>query len=129
MNRLGAVVVEARDPRALARFYANLLDLPITSAEDDWVDVGHTGATRLSFQLAPEHQPPAWPDPASPMQFHLDIDVDDIDAAEATALELGATRLPWPPEWDDPAPESGERTDGFRVYADPAGHPFCLCRA
>ena len=71
------------------------------------------GQTRLSFQHAPDHQPPRWPDPAFPQQIHLDIHVDDIAATEAMVLTLGATRLP-----------SAEPS--FRVYADPAGHPFCL---
>jgi hypothetical protein len=44
---------------------------------------------------------------------HLDIEVEDLDAGEARALELGAVRL------DDGA-------ESFRVFADPAGHPFCL---
>jgi hypothetical protein len=47
--------------------------------------------------------------------MHVDVLVDDIDAGEAKVLALGATRLP------------GEGR-GFRVYADPAGHPFCLVR-
>jgi hypothetical protein len=54
-----------------------------------------------------------WPDPQSPQQMHIDVRVEDIDAAEARPLELGARRL-----------EGGG--DQFRVYADPAGHPFCL---
>ena len=55
-----------------------------------------------------------WPDPAYPQQFHLDVTVDDIDAAEAAVLKLGATSL-----------SSGGVN--WRVYADPAGKPFCLC--
>ena len=57
--------------------------------------------------------PPRWPDPAFPQQVHLDIHVDDITAAEAKVLALGGARLP-------------STEPGFRVYADPAGHPFCL---
>ncbi|WTY84240.1 hypothetical protein OG559_04970 [Micromonospora sp. NBC_01405] len=62
----------------------------------------------------PTCAPPAWPDPERPQQFHLDVTVSDIEAAEEAALALGARRLP------------GEG-EGFRVYADPVGHPFCLC--
>jgi Glyoxalase-like domain len=72
-------------------------------------------AGRLDFQVAPGHVPPLWPDPASSMQMHLDFDVDDLDTAEARVLAAGATTL----EYVD--------NDHFRVYADPAGHPFCLC--
>jgi hypothetical protein len=71
---------------------------------------------RISFQRAPGYQPPAWPDPASPMQFHVDWVVDDLDGAEQRALSLGARKFDHQPEPDD-----------FRVFADPVGHPFCLC--
>ena len=67
------------------------------------------------FQTAPGYQPPAWPDPSSSMQMHLDFLVDDPDAAEAKVLAAGATKFGFQPG------------DHFRVYADPAGHPFCLC--
>jgi hypothetical protein len=60
----------------------------------------------------PDAQPPTWPDPSSSMQMHLDFLVDDVDAAEARVLAAGATRFDVPPG------------DHFRVYADPAGHPF-----
>jgi hypothetical protein len=65
------------------------------------------------FQQVGEYTPPQWPDPAHPQQGHLDILVDDLDTGEARALELGASRL-----------EGGGTS--FRVFADPAGHPFCL---
>jgi catechol 2,3-dioxygenase-like lactoylglutathione lyase family enzyme len=112
IGRLSSVVFDCRDPHTLARFYSELLGLPVTRIDGDWVDIGD-GQARMSFQLAPDHQSPRWPDPAFPQQVHLDIRVSDIDAAEAKVLALGAARLP-----------STEL--GFRVYADPAGHPFCL---
>jgi hypothetical protein len=65
------------------------------------------------FQQIDSYNPPRWPDPQHPQQAHLDIMVDDLDAGERRALELGATRLP------------GQGT-GYRVFADPSGHPFCL---
>jgi len=58
--------------------------------------------------------PPRWPDPEHPQQLHLDIRVDDVDAAEQAVLALGARRL------------QAERESGFRVFSDPVGHPFCL---
>jgi catechol-2,3-dioxygenase len=112
IGRLNSVVLDAADMHALARFYAELLGLPITRVEDDWIDIGE-GEPLLSVQRAPDHRPPRWPDPAYPQQLHLDIRVDDLDDAEPKVLALGATRLP-----------GGEQT--FRVFADPAGHPFCL---
>jgi hypothetical protein len=65
----------------------------------------------LAFQRAPGHRPPTWPDPAVPQQFHLDIMVEDVAAAGQRVLALGAAKLV-----------------GEDVYADPAGHPFCLVR-
>jgi Glyoxalase-like domain len=74
---------------------------------------GRTAASGIGFQLAPDFQPPQWPDPGRPQQMHFDVMVDDIDAAEPRVLALGARRL-----------AGGD--GGSRVYADPAGHPFCL---
>lgn len=127
IGRLGSVVLEAREPRVLARFYSQLLGLPVTSEDDDWVDIGVEGQGQLSFQHAPEHQPPRWPDPASSMQYHLDIVVDDIERAEAEVLALGASRLPWGSAEEEARGLRPAGASGFRVYADPAGHPFCLC--
>jgi catechol-2,3-dioxygenase len=121
------VVLEARDPHALARFYSEVLGMPITRVDGDWVDIGGGTGPKLSFQHAPEHQPPTWPDRASSMQFHFDIDVDDIDQAEAKVLALGAKRLPWGSADEEAQGLRPTSESGFRVYADPAGHPFCLC--
>jgi catechol 2,3-dioxygenase-like lactoylglutathione lyase family enzyme len=112
IGRLKSVVLDCPDPEALAEFYSELLGLPITNVDSDWVDIGD-GQTRLSFQEAPDHQPPRWPDPDFPQQFHLDIHVNSIDEAEPKVLALGAKLL-----------SSTAKT--WRVFADPAGHPFCL---
>jgi len=113
IGELSSVVLDCRDPQALARFYSELLGWPVVRVDGDWVDISDGQGRRLSFQHAPDHQPPRWPDPDFPQQVHLDFKVRDIREAEAKVLALGATRLP-----------SSET--GFRVYADPAGHPFCL---
>lgn len=73
------------------------------------------GGARLAFQLAPDHRPPQWPDPAHPQQLHLDLEVDDLDVGERAVLALGAVKTGVQPE-----------PDAFRVFLDPAGHPFCL---
>ncbi|MET8120646.1 VOC family protein [Micromonospora sp. NPDC005189] len=119
IGQLRSVVIDCPDPRALAAFYSELLGLPLVegdSDDDEWVVLGGPPGhqPRLAFQRALNLRPPAWPDPERPQQFHLDVTVDDIETAESAALALGARRLP------------GEG-EGFRVYADPAGHPFCLC--
>ncbi|NIH82929.1 VOC family protein [Amycolatopsis viridis] len=114
--KLGAIVLDCPDPVALAGFYARLLDLPepVVGDDRDWVNLSDPSGVRISFQRVESYRPPAWPGQDLPQQLHLDLDVTDLDAAHARALELGAKTLD-----DEPAT--------FRVYADPAGHPFCLC--
>jgi Glyoxalase-like domain len=115
IGQLHSVVIDAPKPYELATFYASLLGMEISRGapdDDDWVVVTGAGY-RIAFQKAPDLQPPDWPDPGRPQQFHLDIRVADVDEAEPKVLALGARRLP------------GEGGD-FRVYADPVGHPFCL---
>jgi catechol-2,3-dioxygenase len=115
IGRLYSVVIDCPEPWALAPFYAELLGLRVNEANSDetWVVLEGDGQ-RLAFQQTrDEYRPPRWPDPDHPQQYHLDVEVDDVDAAEARVLALGAKRLP------------GEGKD-FRVYADPVGHPFCL---
>jgi catechol 2,3-dioxygenase-like lactoylglutathione lyase family enzyme len=112
LGRLHHVVLDCREPAALAAFYSELLGQPVTYSSDDWVVVAsNSTSSGLAFQLAPDHQAPTWPDPAVPQQFHLDVMVEDVAAAGPRALALGATKL-----------------DGEDVYADPAGHPFCLIK-
>ncbi|WP_055694317.1 VOC family protein [Streptomyces prasinopilosus] len=112
---VGAVVLDCADPRALAGFYAGLLGGTI-EGEGDWVDLRVPGGPVLAFQETPGHVPPRWPSPDHSQQFHLDLTVEDLDAAEKEVLALGAKRL-----------DAEDRSRSFRVYADPAGHPFCLC--
>jgi catechol 2,3-dioxygenase-like lactoylglutathione lyase family enzyme len=114
IGRLHHVIVDCPHPHALAAFYSRLLGLPITYRSDDFVVVSENDTTSgLAFQRVPDHQPPRWPDPNYPQQMHLDIMVDDLNVAEGLVLGLGARRLTLP-------------GDQSRVYADPAGHPFCL---
>jgi catechol 2,3-dioxygenase-like lactoylglutathione lyase family enzyme len=109
---LFAVSIDAPDAAALARFYADLLGMELTYEGPEGALITGDGKN-VMFQQVSEYNPPQWPDPANPQQAHLDILVDDLDAGGARALELGASRLDG----------GGER---FRVFADPAGHPFCL---
>lgn len=117
IGRLESTVIDCPDPQRLAAFYAEVLGARITRDDGDWVVVEDDDGRALSFQRAPDLREPRWPDPDRPQQFHLDIAVDDIDAAEPKVLALGATRLDG---------EGGDEKKGFRVYADPANHPFCL---
>ncbi|HEX5539961.1 MAG TPA: VOC family protein [Micromonospora sp.] len=110
---LMGVMLDCPDAKVLNVFYAELLGKPVTYEGDGMAMIGEDGAQPLMFQQVAEYAPPRWPDPAHPQQFHLDVWVDDVAEAEPAALALGATRLP------------GEG-DNWRVYADPAGKPFCL---
>jgi catechol 2,3-dioxygenase-like lactoylglutathione lyase family enzyme len=115
IGRLEKTVLDCPDPRGLAAFYAEALGMRVNEDSDDWVVIGvEPGARQLAFQRAAKWAPPRWPDPEHPQQLHLDIRVDDVDAAERAVVALGARRLP------------AERESGFRVFADPVGHPFCL---
>jgi hypothetical protein len=111
--RYPSFVLDCPDPGVLATFYGALLDWKVDISAD-WADV-RTDGQCISFQQVLDYTPPAWPGQDVPQQMHLDVVVDDLDAGEAAALELGATKHETQP---------GET---FRVFLDPAGHPFCLC--
>lgn len=116
--KLGSICFDCPDPAALAQFYSDLTGWPITRNDGDWIELDTGNEVVLSLQLAPDHVPPRWPDPSAPQQAHLDLMVDDMDAEHSRALDLGAKLL------DDSAEHPT-----FRVFADPVGHPFCLCQA
>ena len=117
---LQCVVLDCPDPARLARFYAVVLggeaDRPDRrwALGEDWATVHTPSGLVFCFQRVQEYLAPAWPDPARPPQAHLDFAVPDLDRAQEEVLALGATLL------------DGGR--GWRVFADPAGHPFCLLR-
>lgn len=111
------VVFDAADLSAESTFWAALLGGAV-DADDDWHSVVVDGRPRVAVQLAPGHVRPEWPD-GTPQQLHLDLFVDDIRAAHDEAVSLGAQLL-------QPADDL-DCAEGFQVYADPAGHPFCLC--
>jgi predicted enzyme related to lactoylglutathione lyase len=110
-------VIDCPDPAALADFYAQLLDWE-TKVDDDgtWAEARGEGGA-LNFQGVDDYRAPKWPTQEVPQQTHLDVFVDDLDTAEKATLALGATKHEVQP---------GE---SFRVFLDPAGHPFCLCQA
>ncbi len=91
IGQLHSVVIDAPDAYALARFYADLLGMEVSTGSpgDDWVVVTGQGY-RLAFQQAPGLRPPEWPDPERPQQFHLDVRVADVEEAEPRVLALGA---------------------------------------
>jgi hypothetical protein len=108
-------VLDCPDPAVLATFYGALLDWKVETSAD-WADIkSPDGIQGMSFQQVAQFVPPKWPTQDPPQQMHLDVIVDDLDAAEQAVLQLGATKHEHQP---------GKT---FRVYLDPAGHPFCLC--
>lgn len=114
---LATVVLDCPDAHVLADFYRRLLGWETIFSEPDWVLIGDPGGgTRLSFQTEPDYRPPVWPERPGQQQkmLHLDIRVDDLDAAGSHAIAAGATLAGYQPQ------------DDVRVYFDPAGHPFCL---
>jgi predicted enzyme related to lactoylglutathione lyase len=112
--RFPSIVIDCPDPGALARFYGALLDWKI-EISPDWAQVRADYGQCIDFQQVHEYTAPRWPGQEVPQQMHLDVTVDDLDAAETAVLELGGTKHEHQPG------------STFRVFLDPAGHPFCLC--
>jgi len=119
IGKLYATVIDSPDPARAAAFYGAILGMPVEYEDDVWVRLGDPGPGSITFQLAPDHVAPQWPNPGHPQQFHLDIEVTDLQAADRQVLELGAVFL-----------EERSETDWvWRVYNDLDGHPFCfVCR-
>ncbi|MFD6281892.1 VOC family protein [Streptomyces sp. NPDC060209] len=120
---LQCVVLDCPDPARLAGFYAAVLggeaDRPDRrwALGEGWATVHTPAGQVLCFQRVEGYLPPRWQDPGRPQQFHLDFGVPDLDRAQEQVLALGATVL-----------DAGADARGWRVFADPAGHPFCLVR-
>jgi hypothetical protein len=112
--RIAAINLECADPASLARFWADMLDGQIAAQTPAFCAV-KAGALYLGAIHVEGYQPPTWPSAERSQQLHLDLTVDDLDAAEREAIRLGATK-----ETHQPSP------DRSRVLRDPAGHPFCL---
>jgi predicted enzyme related to lactoylglutathione lyase len=114
----GLVALDCPDPLGLARFYSDLTGWAVADDSDaGWAQLDGSAGPTIAFQGVADHRPPQWPDSEHPQQLHLDFDVADLDAGEAAVLAIGATKAEHQP---------GE---SFRVFLDPAGHPFCLVKA
>lgn len=118
IGTLDVLAIDCPDPRELASFYAELLGMRVVSDDPDWVELASDERPRplLAFQrVEEEYRAPQWPGQVVPQQLHIDVKVDDLDAAEKQVLALGATKANYDRET-------------FRVYLDPVGHPFCLVK-
>jgi hypothetical protein len=112
------VVFDAAELHAESAFWAGMLGGHVFQ-DDDWHSViDAAGEWRVGIQLAPKHVPPNWPDGSPEQQVHLDLHVEDQHAAHEQAMALGARLLQAAPDFD--------AEEGNQVYADPAGHPFCI---
>ncbi len=127
------VVLDSTDARALAEFYRQLLGLAYRPGDEppadgepdplgqDWLVLRDaTGSVRIAFQQVTELPEVTWPAGPVPQQLHLDLTVAaaaGLDAQHERALVLGARLL---------LDRSGDPEEPLRVYADPAGHPFCI---
>lgn len=111
------VTIDCADAGELAGFYSGLLGMTIAYQDENVAMITGAAGPALGFGVVEHYTPPPWPDEQSEKQFHLDLKVDDIAAAEQACVQLGATR---------PVHQPGG--DRWRVLLDPAGHPFCLTR-
>ena len=119
-----AATLDCKDPYELAKFYAELLHWEIPFHDEEFACVGAPGLQQgaypgITIQCNPDYIPPVWPEaPGAQQQMaHLDFAVSDLEAAIQHALHCGATKA------------SEQFTEDWTVMLDPAGHPFCLCRA
>lgn len=118
IGRYELVALDCRDHTGLAAFYQSIVGGEIDDeVDDDWIEL-HTSGGTIAFQRVDDHQPPTWPSGERPQQAHLDIEVDDLDVAEPAVIAAGALKVDEQP-----------RPDNWRVFVDPAGHPFCLVRS
>ncbi len=112
---LAMVTLDCAKVAPMREFYQAVLGWEVGYADDDVAMLTGPGV-RLGLGAIPDYQPPAWPDHGA-KQFHLDLAVDDLDAAVDRCVALGATLA---------EPQPGET---WRVLIDPSGHPFCLTQA
>jgi predicted enzyme related to lactoylglutathione lyase len=120
--KLYALTLDCKDPLALAKFYAALLQWDIPFYDDEYACVGAPGTKQgaypgITFQRNPDYKPPVWPlEPDTQQQMaHIDFAVNDLDKAVEHAIHCGA------------AVADTQFSNDWRVMFDPAGHPFCLC--
>jgi len=110
-----SLIIDCPTPRALASFYEQLLGVERLEDSPNWVTIGGAGHPTVAFQGTADFVPPRWGSPAAPQQMHMDVLVADLDIAQVQVLALGGRLL-----------EGSDKPIGYRVYADPVGHPFCL---
>jgi predicted enzyme related to lactoylglutathione lyase len=119
MLQLLGFIIDCPDPMKLATFYSEVTGRGVIEGSNDDSAGVTFGEVDLVFQRVQNYRPPVWPDDEHPKLYHLDFEVDEIEPEQRRVVELGATLQK---DYIDP------KGYGWRVYTDPAGHPFCLCR-
>ena len=119
MNLVRTVIVlDAADLESESHFWAKVLNARVLR-DDDWHSiVDDTYEWRMGIQLNPNHVRPEWPTGNQQQQIHIDLHVEDPHGSHNELMAAGATVLEESTSLDS--------DNGHRVYADPAGHPFCM---
>ena len=120
-GRWVGIAIDCHDAEAVGRFYERLLGFEVREIGPMWAQLfDPEGGVHLNIQAEPKYERPTWPEEPGAQQkmLHFEVQVDDLEAAVATAIAAGGTEAPWQPPTRDPA--------RIRIMLDPAGHPLCL---
>src|SRR4030095_10279808 len=93
IGELRSVVLDAADIHGLAEFYQRLAGWKAIYVDDEWITLSTDDGWRVCLQVAPDHVPPRWPEPAHPQQAHLDLRVPDLEAGPPPAVDRRARPL------------------------------------
>ena len=118
--------LDCANPVELAHFYSKITGLRVqpfdegeTAESCEWLELlDKSGHTKMAFQKIDNYRKPTWPTGDIPQQAHMDFHAKDLDIAEREVLAIGASKA-----------EDQVRPHRFRVYLDPAGHPFCIVQS
>lgn len=115
------VAIDCADAVPVARFYERLLRFEVRDLGPRWAQLWDpAGGVHLNIQGEAWYEPPRWPEQTGELtkMMHFEVEVDDVEAAVALAIEAGGIEAPWQPPTRDPS--------RIRIVLDPAGHPLCL---
>jgi len=122
---LAYTALDCDDPIALADFYSKITSWSVeplgdfAPADVTWLELlDEKGFTKMAFQKIENYQSPTWPTGGLPQQVHMDFHAKDLEIAEKQLLEIGAVKADFQP-----------KPNRFRIYLDPAGHPFCMVQS
>jgi len=120
-GRWVGIAIDCAEAPPVARFYERLLGFQIREVGPRWAQLfDPAGGVHLNIQGDSWYRPPTWPESEGELtkMMHFEVQVDDLEAAVAAAIEAGGTQAPWQPPDRNP--------ERIRVMLDPAGHPLCL---